>query len=130
MLTELHKAGYHIFYLTARPEWLMKPTRDWLRDKGFPQGTVHTTNTPTGAQGEAASKYKITEIKQMTANTGITPSLAFGNKDSDARAFGEAGINPKNSFYFKLEGDALGGVVHEDYRPLAKTAAVMPLVCR
>lgn len=130
MMQILYKRGYHIFYLTARPEWLMGNTRNWLADKGFPPGTIHTTTTTTGAQGEAAQKYKSAELSGLKANTGIVPSIAFGNKESDVAAFGAGKIPVKGSFYFKLEGDAKGGTVHDDYAKVIPFANSLPNVCR
>ncbi|RYZ80869.1 MAG: phosphatidylinositol transfer protein, partial [Proteobacteria bacterium] len=41
--------GYHILYLTARPEWLEAETRKWLTAQGFPIGTIRTTDSKVGA---------------------------------------------------------------------------------
>ncbi|RYZ89439.1 MAG: phosphatidylinositol transfer protein [Proteobacteria bacterium] len=117
-LGALAKNGYKIFYLTARPEWLMPATRQWLSDKNFPAGTIHTTDSKVGAQGEAAKNYKINEISLFTDQTGIVPSYAFGNKPSDVEAFGKSGIPAFNSYYYKLGSDAQGGVIHSDYTKL------------
>lgn len=117
-LTALKAKGYKIFYLTARPEWLMPATRQWLFDKKFPEGTIHTTDSKIGAQGDAAKEYKIKEIALLRQQTGIVPSYAFGNKESDVEAFGQSGIKAANSYYYKLKGDAKGGVIHSNYTKL------------
>lgn len=137
MLQILYKRGYHIFYLTARPEWLMPNTRAWLRDKGFPPGSIHTTNSPIGAQGDSAVAYKTAEIKALKANTGIVPSFAFGNKPSDVTAFGDAGVPAKGSFFYKLEGekkgeagDAKGGTIHDAYSKLIPFVNSLQNVCK
>jgi phosphatidate phosphatase PAH1 len=130
MMQTLYAKGHAIFYLTARPEWLMPHTRAWLKAKGFPPGTIHTTTKSLGAQGEAASEFKIAEIAELKAHTGIVPSYAFGNKESDVKAFGDGDIASKTSYFFKLKGDAKGGVVHSDYTQLAKKFKSLPTVCR
>lgn len=117
-LGALAARGYKIFYLTARPEWLMPATRQWLKEKNFPKGAIHTTDSKIGAQGEAAIAFKKAQIALLKAQTGITPSYAFGNKQSDVDAFGESGIPAANSYYFDLKGDAKGGKIHKDYRKL------------
>lgn len=130
MMQNLYKRGYSIFYLTARPEWLMAQTRSWLTEKGFPPGILHTTLSKVGANGAAASNFKIQELAGLKRNTGIIPSYAFGNKPSDVKAFGESQINPKNSFYYKIEGDTGGGVGHDDYNSLLEFANKTPLGCK
>lgn len=118
MLKKLKAKGYKIFYLTARPEWLMPSTRGWLAANGFPEGSLHTTDLFQGAQGDAAKNYKIEEIRTLTKQTNIVPSFAFGNKESDVDAFAACGIPAAKSYFFKLEGDTKGGVNHSDYRKL------------
>lgn len=130
MMQAFAKRDYQIFYLTARPEWLMQKTREWLKDKGFPPGTIHTTNSKAGATGDAASKFKMDELSLLKLNTGLVPAFAFGNKPSDAKAFGEQGINPKQSYYYALDGDALGGVIHKDYGALINMAEQAAPGCR
>lgn len=120
LMQEFHQRGYAIFYLTARAEWMMYYTRAWLRDKGFPTGTIHTTVAKFGASGNAAGDFKIGELAQLHAQTGLVPTYAFGNKGSDVRAFRAAGIAPQKSYYFKLQESAQGGVIHENYRDLAR----------
>lgn len=129
LMQAFHKRGYHVFYLTARPEWLMQKTREWLADQGFPPGTIHTSNSKAGATGDAAVQFKSLELSILKSNTGLIPAFAFGNKDSDVKAFGSQGINPKQSFYFALEGDASGGVIHKDYASLLKVAEQAPPAC-
>ncbi len=129
-LMALRKRGYQIFYLTARPEWLMPQTREWLKAKGFPPGTIHTTDSKIGAQGDAAKQYKINEIALLRKQTGIVPSFAFGNKPSDVDAFSQSGIPAQSSYYYKLDGDAQGGVNHADYAKLAAGFAKLPVACK
>lgn len=129
MMRAFFHRGYHIFYLTARPEWLMSNTRDWINIRGLPPGTIHTSPFTTGAQGDAAAEFKNNELKFLKENTGIVPSYAFGNKPSDVKAFGSAGIEPKNSYYFNLGEDAGGGTDHSSYRGLVPVAQAAPSVC-
>src|SRR5690606_27500624 len=66
----LAERGYHAMYLTARPEFLGKRTRAFLRERGFPPGIVHTTLSLTGALGAAAVQYKTGEL-EMLADKGV-----------------------------------------------------------
>lgn len=118
VLTMLAERGYLIFYLTARPFWLVPRTRKWLSMRGFPPGILHTSLSTAGYGGEEAAAFKSAELSGLKANTGIVPELAFGNKPSDVDTYSAVGIAAARSFYFKLEGDEKGGVRHDDYRSL------------
>lgn len=118
VLKTLAERGFLIFYLTARPFWLVPKTRKWLAMRGFPPGIVHTSLSNAGYGGEEAAAFKSAELKGLKSNTGIVPDMAFGNKPSDVDTYSAMGIAAAQSYYFKLEGDAKGGVRHEDYRML------------
>lgn len=110
--------NYYVYYLTARPEWLMDGTRQWLKNKGFPLGTINTTQSFFGANGSEAEKFKITELHQLRELTGIVPKYAFGNKSSDVSAFTRSDIAADRSYYFHLQGDPMGGHNHRNYNQL------------
>ncbi len=121
--------GYHLFYLTARAEWMTPITREFLAKRKFPEGVVHTTLTGLGATGGAATDYKTRELADLAAKTGITPSYAFGNKDSDVQAYTNAGIDPSHCYYYELGTDPKGGTDHGDYAALVPMAWSAPLAC-
>lgn len=121
--------GHHLFYLTARPEWMMPLSRDWLPLRGFPPGVLHTTLSKAGALGDQAVTYKSGELAWLAAQTGIVPSYGFGNKDSDVEAYVTGGLDPSTCYYFELEGDLQGGVGHSDYGALVSVAQSAPLAC-
>jgi hypothetical protein len=122
--------GYHIFYLTARAEWMMPITREFLAKREFPEGVVHTTLTGLGATGGAATDYKTRELGDLATKTGITPSYAFGNKDSDVQAYGNAGIAPTGCYYYELGSDPKGGTDHANYSALVPMASSAPFACK
>lgn len=62
MMNAFAERGYHLFYLTARPEWMMPLSREWLPLRGFPPGVLHTTLSKAGALGGAAVTYKSDEL--------------------------------------------------------------------
>lgn len=121
--------GYHLFYLTARPEWMMPLSREWLPMRGFPPGVLHTTLSKAGALGGAAVDYKSGELAWLLAHTGIVPSYGFGNKDSDVEAYVNGGIEPSRCYYFELDGDLQGGNNHDDYESLVGPAEASELAC-
>lgn len=129
MMRSFYHRGYNIFYLTARPAFLMERTRLWLNKRGFPPGAIHTTSFVQGAVGEAAAKFKVDELLLLKKNTGVVPSYAFGNKPSDVKAFADAGIAKENSWYYKIKGDTTGAQAHDDYRGLIPMAQAAPSFC-
>ncbi len=129
MIRSFYHRGYNIFYLTARPSFLMAATREWLNIRGFPPGVIHTTNLKTGATGEAAAAFKVNELALLKKNTGIVPAYAFGNKPSDVKAFADAGIPTANSYFYKIQGDMTGAIVNNDYRTLIPLAQAAPSFC-
>lgn len=121
--------GYHLFYLTARPDWLVPRTRAWLTLRGFPPGILHTTTSSTGVIGGAAAAFKAGELVALKDATGVIPDYAFGNMPSDVATYGGGGIAPSRAYYFKLDGDLRGGVGHSDYRSLLPTFDAIPPAC-
>lgn len=121
--------GYHLFYLTARPEWMMPLTREWLPMRGFPPGVLHTTLSKAGALGGDAVAYKTAELAWLQDHTGIVPTYGFGNKDSDVEAYVNGGVEPSRCYYYDLDGDLQGGNAHSDYEGLVGMAESSPVAC-
>jgi len=116
-LTLLAQHGYRPFYLTARPEFLVGRTREFVDVKGFPLGPVHTT-LALGATGNAAYTFKKSEIDDLS-NRGIGVAWAFGNTASDADAFFAANINPADHrVFFQFTDSAHAGRRIESYSEL------------
>lgn len=129
MMNAFAQRGYHLFYLTARPEWMMPLSREWIPLRGFPPGVLHTTLSKAGALGGAAVTYKSGELAWLKTHTGIVPSYGFGNKDSDVEAYVGGGIEPSNCYYYALDSDLQGGTNHEDYNALVSMAEAAPTAC-
>ena len=129
MIRSFYHRGYNIFYLTARPAFLMAATREWLNTRGFPPGVVHTTNLKAGATGDAAAAFKVKELADLKANVGVVPAYAFGNKPSDVKAFADSGVPTANSYFYKIKGDLTGAKINNDYRTLVPIAQAAPSLC-
>jgi hypothetical protein len=129
-LTTLASKGYRPMYLTARPEWLVKTSQDWIVAKGFPPGILHTTLVGGGATGPAAAMYKTEELA-MLAQRMLKPAYAIGNTNTDADAYNAGDIQPlANRIYFQYTDTAWNGRRIEAYSVLLPEFSALPLVCR
>lgn len=116
-LSLLAQKGYRPFYLTARPEFLVGRTREFVSVKGFPVGPVHTT-FELGATGGAAVSFKKAELEELMGR-GFKVAYAFGNTSSDADSFFMVGIKPDDHrVFFQFTDAAHGGRRIEAYTDL------------
>jgi hypothetical protein len=128
VLSLLAERGYHPVYVTARPEFLGARTHEFIRERGLPAGIVHTTLNFDGALGDAAVEYKTGELAALAAR-GLHPDWVFGNTGSDAQAYENAGILPKDRRIFFQFEDALGGRTIQAYGELAAEVGALPDLC-
>lgn len=127
-LSLLQEKGYHAMYLTARPEFLVERTREFVEVRNFPPGIIHTSLELEGALGNAAVEYKTGELA-MLAGKGLVPTWVFGNTDSDAEAYQNAGIMPLDHRVFFQFTDPAGGRRIESYAELVGEFAALPDLC-
>lgn len=128
-LRKLADKGYRVMYLTARPEFLVTRTRTFLKERGFPEGLVHTTLTTTGATKVEAAAFKSAELSALAAR-GLVPAYGFGNTPSDATAYDSAAIKPKERRVFhKYTDAAYGGRRIESYTELHAEVDALPPAC-
>jgi hypothetical protein len=120
--------GYRPMYLTARPEFLGNRTYEFIAQRGLPPGIIHTTLTTTGAMGSEAAAYKTAELQALAAR-GLVPHWVFGNTDSDAQAYDDAGILPLDHRIFYQFDDPFGGRRIESYYDLVPEFAALDPVC-
>jgi hypothetical protein len=129
-LSLLASKGYRPMYMTARPEFLVQRTREFVKARGLPFGLVHTTLTLTGALGGTAVEYKSGELK-MLADRGLVPSWAFGNKESDAEAYNNGNLQPLNQrVFYQFTDSKFGGRRIEAYTELLGEFAALPPACK
>jgi hypothetical protein len=124
----LASKGYHPMYLTARPEWLVGRTREFLDAYDFPPGIVHTTLGLTGATGQSAADYKTGEL-DLLAGKGMVPAWVFGNTATDAEAYDNAGVTPREQRVFYQFDDMFGGRRIESYTDLLAELEGLPSLC-
>ena len=128
-LSILANKGYRPMYLTARPEWLDRRSREFVEVHSFPRGIIHTTTLYEGANGDSAALYKSGEFA-LLKQKGLVPTFVFGNKDSDATAFDNAGIEPlDHRFFFQFTDATHGGRRIESYEELLAEFEALPDLC-
>lgn len=127
-LQALVDLGYRPMYLTARPEFLGNRTYEFIEARGLPPGIIHTTLTATGAMGASAVTYKTGELDALAAR-GLVPAWVFGNTDSDATAYDNAGIQPLDHRVFFQFDDPFGGRRIESYYDLLPEFMALDPVC-
>ncbi|MDC0720711.1 LNS2 domain-containing protein [Nannocystis bainbridge] len=127
-LSLLASKGYRPMYLTARPEWLDRRTREFVALRGFPAGIIHTTLTYTGGMGDTAAAYKTGEF-QLLKDKGLVPTWLFGNKDSDAEAFESTMIPTDQRVLFQFTDAVHGARRIESYQELLAEFEALPDLC-
>jgi hypothetical protein len=123
----LQDKGYHAMYLTARPEWLVERTREFVEVRGYPPGIIHTSLLFEGVLGDSTI-FKTDELA-LLANKGLVPSWAFGNTIGDSGAYHNAGIMPLDHRVFFQYDDPHGGRRIESYGELIEDFNALPDLC-
>lgn len=128
-LRALAAKGYRPLYLTARPEWLLERTREFIESHGYPPGIIHTTSTYLGPSSYGgAAKFKIGDLAQI-ATKGISPTFGFGNKTTDSEAYATAIPDANNRFFFQIKGDFTGRAIQSYAEVLPRFQGLAP-VCQ
>lgn len=130
-LQALAAKGYRPLYLTARPEWLLQRTRDFLDARGFPPGIVHTTASFVGEYGYdgGAASFKTGDLATIAANASLDPTFGFGNMPTDSQAYATAIADPQKRIFYQISGDYTGRRI-DSYTELLSGFASLPAVCR
>ncbi len=87
-LTGLAK-DFHLFYLTARPRFVLDKTRRWLDRHGFPPAPVVTAHRVRDMIAQASYKRRtLVGLRERWPNVLI----GIGNTDLDAEVYGASGM--------------------------------------
>lgn len=92
MMKAYQQKGYCIAYLTARPYWLARDTREWLSILEMPQWHLHTNSDAELFTKKDNAAYKEQYINNLKAN-GFDIIRAYGNADTDILAYQRAGVD-------------------------------------
>lgn len=100
-----------VVYVTGRPPWLSRPTREWLDAHGFPEGAVFCmTRSRDILPDEAHVGRAKTERFRALQAAGLTFLRAYGNAITDIRAYEAAGLPKARTFILGKHGGE-GGTV-------------------
>lgn len=127
-LTLLANRGIRPLFLTARPEWLVGRSREFLEEKGFPPGVLHTSTSGIGLVGGAAADYKTADLELLTQR-GLVIEYAIGNTATDADAYNNVGVAPlEHRIFFQFE-DEYGGRTIDAYEELLSEFGALAPLC-
>ena len=98
-------------FLSGRPPWLARPTRDWLAFHGFPPGVVllmaRTGDIVPSAERVGRAK---TEHLADLKTAGLVIVRAYGNATTDIQAYAAAGVPKDRTFILGVHGGKEGTV--------------------
>lgn len=130
LMTAYARRGYHVFYLTARPDWLDARTHEWLASHGYPPGIVHTTLSTTGVVGDAATiAFKTSELQALLDRFPGGLEDAIGNTNTDVAAYANVAVPPDRLFTYQYDPGPTGTRV-DDYATLIPMVEARAASCR
>jgi len=97
----LANKGYKIIDVTTRYPLFQSGLPQWLREDGFPEGTLHVAQT--GEERDHPESYKARILNEYAQN-GWHLEYAYGDSSTDFIAFHEAGIPKERVFALKRSG--------------------------
>ncbi|MAM87347.1 MAG: haloacid dehalogenase [unclassified Hahellaceae] len=108
--------GYQIVYLTGRGYWQAKTTRDWFNRNGLFGWHLRTDANQDNPIKPNTQQYKTDYINYLKNEVGLDIIRAYGNADTDVRAYAAAGI-PASETYIIGEHAGMDGTnaVDGDY---------------
>ena len=95
--------GYKIIYLSTRLSWLSAGVPGWLKDHGFPEGSVHVAQTRS--ERNRPEVYKTGVLKSYVAH-GWSLAYAYGDSSTDLAAYAAVGIPDEHVFVLQRMGES------------------------
>ena len=101
--------GYKIVYVTTRVPLFQSGLPNWLKQNGFPEGMLHVAQT--AAERDQADRFK-SQVLNTYKQRGWRLAYAYGDSDTDFRAYALAGIPRERVFALRRAGsqECQGGV--------------------
>jgi hypothetical protein len=109
-------AGALPVYITARPDLLVRRTRDWLASEGLPPGPVRFQSSVAATASKCRTRrYKERVIRGLISE-GLSVIAAYGNAVTDIDAYLGAGLDKKRIFIVGPHGGEQGTMEVGSYR--------------
>ncbi len=107
--------GYQVIYLTARPYWVCKDTREWLKIKGYWDSNTHFCMSNEEALFQT-EQYKTNYLLYLKNTVGMQLFRAYGNATTDIAAYENAGIPKSQTFILGTHAGSDGTMpIYGDY---------------
>lgn len=108
--------GYQIVFLTARPYWVAKSTRNWFDAYGLVPWNLRMNANSDNLLDLQTEQYKTDYIRYLKNTVGLNIVRAYGNAQTDINAYAAAGI-PKADTYIIGSNAGKDGTqpIHGDY---------------
>ena len=105
-------------YLSGRPPWLARPTREWLAFHGFPPGVV-LLMARTGDIVPSPGRVGRAKTEHLAAlkTAGLVIVRAYGNAPTDIQAYAAAGVPKDRTFILGVHGGEGGTVALGEFFP-------------
>lgn len=98
-----------VVYLSGRSPWLARPTREWLKGHGFPDGIVllmPATRDILPTEDHVGRRK--TEHLRALLRLGVTFASGYGNAPTDITAYEAAGLPKARTFILGKHGGERG----------------------
>ena len=98
-------------YLSGRPPWLARPTREWLAFHGMPPGVV-LLMARTGDIVPSSGRVGRAKTEHLAAlkSAGLLIVRAYGNAPTDIQAYAAVGVPKNRTFILGVHGGKEGTV--------------------
>ncbi|WP_281648459.1 haloacid dehalogenase [Parendozoicomonas sp. Alg238-R29] len=109
--------GYRVIYVTGRPYWNARDTREWFtKVVDLPQWHLRTNNDGGSPLSYETETYKREYLTYLQQEKGLKIIRAYGNASTDITSYADSGI-PKNETWIIGENAGEQGIqaIHGDY---------------
>ena len=96
------KKGYKVVYVTTRVPVFQATLPDWLRQNGFPAGTLHVAHTAEERASPADFKAR---VLGQYVQVGWLLEYAYGDSTTDFDAYARAGVPRHRVFALKRRNE-------------------------
>lgn len=90
--------GYQVVFLSARPYWVMKNTRQWFANYGIVPWHTRLNPNSDNLLNLQTEQYKTDYIRYLKNTLGLNIVRAYGNATTDINAYNAAGIPKANTY--------------------------------